>query len=442
MNRLFQRLSPPEREAYEKARQFLHTGNPNTFHDLESPYRSLTSFSGTVVDFPHHVRLFRQYPHSQLALRRAEESPLFVVTQINGKPITYKKFIRHGLYVPPPTTVVRYEINGDAVYLDDAVQFLRQLGERILGFYSQSSRSRLVIAGNEVIEQKGVIFSLPHPRRSHYSTNNPFGLLNLEDAILEHENAAMAGRSLPYVTKVIDMQQEVVYKDLLGNEATCKVGILERRGKLGEFAPNIRLHQFDKDFFRHYGLSIDDVVWNLGHQMGLIHNSGVFPMFPHLGNIDIFGNHVDFENSPNINRMQQTLEGFSNLDNELLKRQNITPLSQETLGQIKYFGRILFEALGLFGLLYERGNYGIQNLANLATSEVVAGLMKRISAGYLSARLNTDKVGEILKGLEFSAYGDTHINQIKAILSQIHGDKANELTEELLSLDPILLHHI
>ena len=200
-----------------------------------------------------------------------------------------------------PLTMYAYELEGGTALLD-VPEFGGMAGKPVDGVFkngiSKQTRSCVYFNGETVVQQKGVRPSL------FLDSNLPplyggglIGLLDIDSAKRESDNLRRLQGILPYTGSVIDLGE--IRKGKHGG----KCGILERRGKSTTFAPHVRLYNLTSyDILEKLiakGYSPEDVFRTYGSQLGAAHESGVYPLSMHIGNVDLYGNILDLEGALN-----------------------------------------------------------------------------------------------------------------------------------------------
>ncbi len=365
-----------------------------------------------------------------------------VVTRIRGVDYSFDKFQRIvGEELKKPEFIWEYTLNGKTIYLDTP-EFNGMQGVKVIGLATESDRARCVIVGNVIIEQKGVTISKRSPEL-HPASWDPNFVLLISKAKSEYENGRLAATALPYSVDVHDLGLTVTYNEPPPNNPSAtqiksKIGILERRGKLEEFTPNIRMGFWYTPGFSHLGLSIDDAFWTAGYQMGAIHECGVYLLNRHFGNIDAHGNHLDLTGSPNKDNLETYVNNFRRVFEKL---RPIYPLPTSDLGAtieiLEHEGALFFEALGLtelFAMDYY-GAWALPKLIELMSQNHILSpsdgekLMKRSVEGYFAARIGREKAAGIVSNMELKPPYVIPSKQVLELLTHVHGEAARQIPD-------------
>lgn len=379
-----------------------------------------------------------------------------VIAWINGIPITFGDYAS---FIPVPSVakqraeldeknypnfpriLYKHMVNGKPAYLD-LEEFKGKKGTPIFGLNSQSGRAVIVIQDGEVREQKGGMISsyYAHNGRLHSATNHPIGVFPLEYAQNEAEVINRLAGTLGYSALVHDLGLELEHDkpNSYGRE-TSNFGVLERRGKIGEFAPNIRFPTLQFGLFLktllERGYSLEDAIEKCGQQLGSMHSKAIYHLWPHIGNLEVHGNLMDFEGSVyngNINNFFQRYMDNPKLSDEFKK--NI-----EKCGGVLLAARDLDTILnGPHGIDFSAGGgqglgsfvYGISSgIEHSSRMDSYAAppqdniLFKKFLTAYLRA-LGVDRAAAGTNEILADVSNRWTIGNTEKVLTVVYGDKA------------------
>jgi len=270
---------------------------------------------GQSSDFVEGRQLIEKYPKFFSDADGLHES--MPIASINGSTLTYKE-VPHlpnqirvssnplrgpDLVFNTPVTFYIHQIEGNQIILD-IENFQGNKGVPVYGIHSESGRAGVIFQGDEVIEQKGIMVGLHYaqPQRIHSATHQLYGLFPLANAEAELQAINYIGDLLAYSGNSFDLNLTVEQPNPQDNNyVRTRMGVLERRGQVGEFAPNLRINSFAQPALLKKildaGFSIEDAFSHIGSIYGILHNKDFYHLAPHTGNIELHGSPMDFEGS-------------------------------------------------------------------------------------------------------------------------------------------------
>jgi len=237
-----------------------------------------------------------------------------------------------------PLILYQHNLQGNQIILD-VEEYQGSKGIPVYGIHSESGRAGVIFQDGQVIEQKGIMVGLhqAQPEMIHSATHQHYGLYPLANAEAEAQAINYLADLIGYSGNSFDLNFTVE------KPFPQEMGVLERRGNAGEFAPNLRSSLFSQPAFLKKlldaGFSIEDAFSHMGTTYGMFHNRDFYHLTPHAGNIEIHGSPMDFEGSVLPSNFSTYVRNYMDRADETMKH------------ALDQWGFMLFEARDLDTIL-------------------------------------------------------------------------------------------